>query len=229
MRDAEFGMREKVSFLNKPDHLPHPESRVPNGRRPPVISNGRIGMMLLVGTETILFTCFISAYMVLRMAAGVWPPIGTPKLTLGLSSINTAILLLSAIVLAIGCRIADVAVSDLTGPPLSRGRRQGLAVTACMALGALFALLQGVEFRHLYARGLTLQTGPYGAVVFSLIGCHGLHVLGGLAILAIVLFKRIPEADRQPEALREWIGYSEIYWHFVTLVWLILFSILYIL
>lgn len=157
------------------------------------VSNGRLGMMLLVGTETILFSSFIGAYLVLRGAAASWPPYGTPHLSLDLSVVNTAVLLLSTI--------------------LVWRRRIGTT----FLLGTLFLVLQAFEFHRLYARGLTLQTGPYGALFYSLVTCHGLHVLGGLAILAVAFRKAA------------WAEYAELYWHFVTGVWLVLFSILYIL
>src|SRR3979490_2540058 len=64
-------------------------------RPPPPISNGFLGMILLVGTETILFTCFIGAYLVLRMGATQWPPAGTPALPIRLATANTALLALS--------------------------------------------------------------------------------------------------------------------------------------
>jgi heme/copper-type cytochrome/quinol oxidase subunit 3 len=156
------------------------------------ISNGRLGMMLLIGTETILFASFIGAYLVLRFAAPSWPPIGTPVLSLGLSSVNTGLLLVST--------------------ALAHAKR----LSWTFALGVLFLLLQVTEFHRLYAQGLTLQTGTYGALFFTLISCHGLHVLGGLGILAAAFRKRA------------WAEYAELYWHFVTAVWLVLFAILYL-
>jgi cytochrome c oxidase subunit III len=157
------------------------------------LSNGRLGMMLLLGTETLLFATFICAYIVLRGAAFAWPPVGTPRLTLDLSSVNTAILVASSIFV---------------------WRRW---MKATLFSGALFLVLQGVEFERLYDLGLTLKTGSYGALFYTLITCHGLHVLGGLSILAVALRKK------------PWEEYAEIYWHFVTAVWLILFTMLYIL
>jgi len=156
------------------------------------ISNGRLGMMLLVGTETILFSSFIGAYLVLRGAAASWPPFGTPHLTLDLAILNTALLVVSSF----------------------QAWRRRLGST--FILGSLFLVLQAVEFHRLYARGLTLQTGTYGALFYTLVTCHGLHVLGGLAILALALRKA------------EWAENAELYWHFVTGVWLVLFSILYL-
>jgi len=157
------------------------------------ISNGRLGMMLVVGTETVLFSSFIGAYIILRSAAVQWPPLGTPSLNVDLSSVNTAILVVSTI--------------------FAYRKRLG----ATLGLGLLFLVLQGVEFHRLYARGLTLQTGTYGALFYTLISCHGLHVLGGLLILAMALRKA------------SWAENAELYWHFVTGVWLVLFGVLYLL
>jgi heme/copper-type cytochrome/quinol oxidase subunit 3 len=92
---------------------------------------------------------------------------------------------------------------------------------------------------------LTLKTGAYGALFYSLISCHALHVIGGLILLGITLKKLqthqslgsglalmrdASERDLTPEVdAREWVGHSEVYWHFVTGVWLVLFGIIYLL
>ena len=177
-----------------------------SGRRPPVISNGALGMMLLIGSETILFGCFINAYLVLRMASTMWPPLNTPKLQIGLSGINTAVIVLSSIIAALaGWREKQNA---------SKSARALIDTT--IGMGTLFFILQVVEFYQLYAKGLTLKTGPYGAVFYTLIGCHALHVLGGLFFLALSV------------KLKTWAPHARTYWTFVTAVWLVLFSILYI-
>lgn len=158
----------------------------------PGLSTGRVGMVLLLGTETMLFATFIGAYMVLREAAVLWPPVGVPRLTPELSSINTALLVLSSVLV---------------------WRRKLVATLLC---GTLFLALQACEFHRLYALGLTLKTGVFGGFFYALITCHALHVLGGLAILG-VSFKKA-----------SWHGNAEMYWHFVTAVWLILFAMLYL-
>jgi cytochrome c oxidase subunit III len=185
-------------------------------RAAPPISNRSLGMMLLIGSETVLFSCLISAYVVLRSAVTSWPPAGTPRLTLGLSVINTAILMASAF-------YAYGASRAMRRERLSR-TRASLVVT--ILLGGLFLLLQAVEFRTLYARGLTLAAGTYSAIFFTLAGCHGLHVMGGLGYLAVV-WNRTGNPP-SPEALREAVSAASLYWYFVTAVWLILFCILYI-
>jgi heme/copper-type cytochrome/quinol oxidase subunit 3 len=180
----------------------------------PTVPHGRLGLILLMATETILFSTFIGAYVVFRNAAAVWPPAGTPRLHPDLSLYNTLLLVLST-------GFAFAARWQASRGPIIVRR----LLTATFLTGLLFIALQIVEFRRLYARGLTLQTGSYGAIFYSLITCHGLHVLGGLIFLAIVIASLRQDT---PARLRERVGYCEIYWHFVTVVWLILFCILYI-
>ncbi len=148
-------------------------------------------MVLLLGTETMLFATFIGAYIILRGASLVWPPAGVPHLTPELSSFNTVLLVGSTIL-------------------VWRGK-----LVATFICGVIFLLLQSLEFQRLYALGLTLKTGAFGGLFYTLITCHGLHVLGGLAILATAFRKA------------SWREYAELYWHFVTAVWLILFGMLY--
>lgn len=156
------------------------------------LSNGQIGMVLLLGTETMLFATFIGAYAVLRQSALIWPPLGVPKLTLDLSVANTALLIISSVLV---------------------WRRK---LVATLVMGTLFLALQGVEFHRLYTLGLTLKTGIFGGFFYSLITCHALHVVGGLAILLAAIRKPL------------WAPNAELYWHFVTAVWLVLFAMLYL-
>jgi cytochrome c oxidase subunit III len=180
---------------------------LPFARRPePIISNGTLGTMLLLGSESVLFACFISAYMVLRMSAPMWPPGGTPLLTTTLSAWNTGVLVLSGFTVFVAGR-----ASGRNRNALARS----FLWTTC-ALGALFVGLQVVEFNQLYGRGLTLKTGVYGGILFTLVGCHALHILGGLIFLGAAL--------QQPKRT----FFAELYWYFVTAVWGLLFSILYI-
>src|SRR5687767_6926716 len=89
-------MKSKPTAWGQVLHLGIAQTQDLTPRRSPPISNGRMGMMLLVGSLTVLFTCFISAYIVLRKAEPMWPPAGTPLLDTGLSGFNTAVLVISA-------------------------------------------------------------------------------------------------------------------------------------
>lgn len=202
---AAKNLSSHAGYITLPEHRP----------RPP-LSNGRLGMMLLLGTETILFSCFIGAYLVLRMGSAMWPPAGTPTLHAGLSLLNTAVLVLSS-------ALAFTFRREISRQDIATGLK---FLSATFLLGLLFLVLQGVEFHRLYVQGLTLHSGTYGALFYCLITCHGFHVLGGLAFLSYLLWR----AKRLGfSRLRERAGYAELYWHFVTVVWLVLFGILYIL
>lgn len=167
------------------------DAGMPISREPP-IPNARLATLLLIGTEIVLFSSFIGAYIVLRMGSTTWPPLGVPSLYADLSILNTSLLIVSSILMA----------------------KRWIRTT--LGLGIVFLLLQALEFHRLYARGLTLQSGPYGALFYSLVSCHGLHVLGGLAFLGVALRRR------------DLTGNAALFWHFVTGIWLVLFAILYL-
>lgn len=171
--------------------------------------------MLLIGTETILFGSLISAYQVLRMSAPMWPPEGVPVLKPGLSVFNTLVLLAGWTVAVLAVRTArtDSRVA-------LRRRLQGLA-----GLTVLFIGLQGAEFARSSLQGITLKTGVYGALFYSLIACHALHMIGGLGFVAWFLI-RLHRASSQ--SVQEWTSLVQMYWYFVTAAWLVLFSILYL-
>src|SRR3954471_8467090 len=88
-----------------------PRSALPAPRfNKPVIPHGRLGLILLLGSETILFSTFIGAYIVLRIASPVWPPAGTPRLQLGLSLFNSAVLVASTVTAFLARRAAQAGI-----------------------------------------------------------------------------------------------------------------------
>ncbi len=190
------------------------------------LSNGRLGMMLLLGTETVLFSSFIGAYIVLKAGTPIWPPLGTPRLTLDLSVLNTGLLVVSS------------GMAAWFRWKIKQGYPQAArkAVVVTLGIGLVFLALQGVEFHRLYAQGLTLQRGVFGALFYSLITLHGLHVSGGLGFLAYLLWQWPVARDQSKTGnflldtgyFVDRVGHAELYWHFVTLVWLVLFGILYL-
>src|SRR5258708_32862911 len=99
-----------------------------------------------------------------------------------------------------------------------------LAIT--IGLGIVFLINQGAEYAGLLHGGLTISSSMFGSTFFTLTGFHGLHVLGGLVVLAImlVLAKRGALTAGQSDVLTA-IGY---YWHFVDVVWIVVFSVVYL-
>lgn len=175
-------------------------------------STGWWGMMLLIVTEASLFVYLLFSYFYLgSMARGAWPPPGPPELRLALP--NTGILLLSSGAMWWG-------ESGLRRG--SQGRlRLGLVMT--LALGLVFLAIQMVEYRH---KQFSPATDAYGSLFFTITGFHGAHVAIGLLMVAVV-------------GVRAWLGhFSERrhlavtnvswYWHFVDVVWLVVFTSLYL-
>jgi len=112
---------------------------------------------------------------------------------------------------------------------IRRGDRDGLVrwTAITIALGVVFLLGQGLEYSELFDEGFTIGTNVFGTLFFTMTGFHGLHVAGGLLMLAIVGAKaRMGHLTADHHGPAEAVGY---YWHFVDVVWLFLFLVLYIL
>jgi heme/copper-type cytochrome/quinol oxidase subunit 3 len=95
-----------------------------------------------------------------------------------------------------------------------------------LVLGTIFLINQGAEYVGLVHRGVTISSSLFGSTFFTVTGFHGLHVFAGLVVLAImfVLGKRGDLTSRRSDALSA-VGY---YWHFVDVVWVIVFSVIYL-
>jgi cytochrome c oxidase subunit 3 len=183
----------------------------------PRVPGALLGMMLFISSEVMFFGGLFGAYFTLRSAAGSWPPAGTPDLNPLLPGFFSAFL------------IASSFTQHAAGTAARRADRAGLLrwVSITIALGVVFLAGQALEYSKLISDGFTLGTNVYGTLFFTMTGFHGLHVLAGLAALVIVVVKaRAGDFDRGH------IGPVEAvtaYWHFVDVVWILLFSTLYLL
>jgi len=182
----------------------------------PPMSNARLGMWMLLVGETMFFGGLVAAFLVLRVGAHVWPPPSQPRLPVGVTAVNTLVLLASSYALARALRA------------IRRGDQRGLVawLGGTALLGATFLAVQGAEWVRLVGFGLTASSGAYGATFYTLIGAHGTHVLGALAWLTIVLGAA---ARRRYSSLEhEGLSLCAMYWHFVVAVWPILYLLVYL-
>jgi heme/copper-type cytochrome/quinol oxidase subunit 3 len=161
-----------------------------------------MGTILYIATAVMLFGGFLSAYLVLRAGATSWPPPGQPRLPLTISTLNTAILLASG---AFALRAV-------------KGGVRSLRMAAI--LGGVFLVIQGLEWVRLLDFGLTVSSDSYGAVFYTIVGAHGLHVMGGLFFLTWTAASRSVSKER--------LHASTLYWGFVVLIWPILYGLLYL-
>ncbi len=180
------------------------------------IETRKLGMWAFLASEVMFFTGLIGAYIVLRQAQPNWPLPNT-ILNIPLTAVNTFILICSSATLVKG--LASAKDGD------TEGMQVGLFLT--FLLGALFLAIQMHEYDELlHARGLTPSGSIFGTCFFTLTGFHGMHVLIGVLCMLFVFIKSL-RGGYSPAEYRgiEVVG---LYWHFVDLVWIILFTILYL-
>jgi heme/copper-type cytochrome/quinol oxidase subunit 3 len=173
-------------------------------------------MIMLMAAETMLFTTLLGGYIVLRGAGGAWPPAGLPRLPLAVTWINSAILFGSCVTMARAWRA-------LMGHDAPAVRLRLLQTTV---MGVAFLAIQGSEWLRLVAHGLTLQAGVYGATFYTLVGLHGLHVLG--AVIWLVALALRCRADRFSLARLAPLDICALYWFYVCGLWAVLFPALYL-
>lgn len=173
-----------------------------------------LGVIVFLVAEGMIFLGLFMAYLTFRSVAPTWPPEGTPRLELLLPGINTVILVASSLVI----HNADTAIkkNDV------KGLRLWFGITA--AMGAVFLAGQLYEYFHLEF-GLT--TNLFASTFYVLTGFHGLHVLFGLVLILGVLWRSM-KPDRYNSESHFGVEAAEVYWHFVDIIWVILFLLLYI-
>jgi len=181
------------------------------GRPRPAVASPVLGMLFFLGSEAMFFAALISAFLVLRAGTEAWPPPGQPRLPVALTGVSTAVLLASGVTMAWARRASGDVLA---------GR---LGMTA--ALGAVFLAVQGSEWVRLVGHGLTLASSLYASTFYTLIGCHGVHVLGGLAVLVVVWRRAV--AGGWAGGDRGGLDAAAIYWWFVVGVWPILYALVY--
>ncbi len=182
-----------------------------DGRAPGAGGTAFIAVGAIIVAVAMLFVAFTTAYVARRQEVG-WTPLVIPPVLW----LNSAVLLASSGTLEWArkrLRLGDAA-----------GLRQGLGWTA--ALGGAFVIGQYVAWREFAAQGIYLASNPHSSFYYLLTGAHGLHLLGGLVALGIVLIRASGGTRYTPE---EHTGLSvfALYWHFMDVLWLYLFGLLF--
>jgi cytochrome c oxidase subunit III len=177
-------------------------------------SKGHVGMACLIVAESTIFIIFVVAYLY-YLGRDLHGP--TPKEVLRLPILNTVCLLSSSITITMAVRA------------LTRGFTGQFAGwwLATIALGAYFLLGTGVEWHHLiYEKGLSIQTNLFGTTFYSLVGLHASHVVVGLVALLTVMALTLTRTVKRAHAKR--VEVLAIYWHFVDVIWVVVFTVVYI-
>jgi cytochrome c oxidase subunit III len=176
---------------------------------------GKVGMACLIIAESAIFTIFVVAYLFYVGKSLTGP---TPRDVLGTPIFYTICLLSSSLTI------------HFAGKFLGHGKRSAFLSLwlLTIVLGGLFLYGTAQEWHRLiYEHGLTISTNLFGTTYYSLVGLHGFHVTAGLVMLSIVLLLGLagrvgPEQSARVEVL-------SLYWHFVDVVWVVVFTVVYVL
>ena len=183
-----------------------------SGDRAP--SKGVIGMTCLIIAESAIFTIFVVAYLY-YLGKDLSGP--SPRQVLDLPILNSICLLSSSATITFALR------------SLRNGNTKKFNFwwLVTIALGAYFLLGTGREWHHLiHDKGLTIQTNLFGTTFYALVGLHASHVIIGLLALSIVVAFAITGAVKREHAER--VHVLGLYWHFVDVVWVVVFTVVYI-
>lgn len=177
------------------------------------LDHRKLGMWLFLASEVMFFGGLIGTF--LHYKVGIASP-EAARLDTVLVGLNTFVLITSSL------------MAVLALDAVQRGSRRGLVTYLGLTalLGAVFLGGQVFEFVSLARHGVTLQSSVFGSSFYTLTGFHGLHVLAGVAWALVTLAKAL----RGRYSAREYVGVEAfgLYWHFVDIVWIVLFTIIYL-
>jgi cytochrome c oxidase subunit 3 len=187
-------------------------------QRPGGISSSLLGMVLFIASEVMFFGGLFGAYFTIRGAATTWPPPGSPHLDARYALGLTTVLVTSSVFmqLAVGA--------------IRRGDQKWLVrwLTITLLFGVAFLIGQGYDYFNLSQHEhFTLSSGVFGSLFYTLTGFHGAHVFGGACFISIVLMRA--RSGQFTARYHDTVEMASFYWHFVDVVWIGLFSTIYLL
>ncbi len=180
------------------------------------VYNAKLGVWLFLASEVMLFGALFTAYILLRMNAPEWPH---GELNVPMATANTAVLITSSITMV-------MAWASLMRNQFGKFR---LYLGLTLLLGVVFLIVKGFEYSHHIVNGELPSHSTFYAIYFTLTGLHGLHVIGGMIVNAYFWGPGAKMWKSEPERFTNRIEVAGLYWHFVDLVWIFLFPVLYLL
>lgn len=180
------------------------------------ISHAKLGTWAFLASEIMLFGGLISAYVILRSGSShFWVP---PRSMMGvpLATLNTFVLITSSVTMVL-------ALAAMQEGAIDKFKR---FMMCTIGGGFAFLCIKAYEYNHKWHEGITISSNLFGSFYYTLTGLHVLHVIGGIALLAVIL---VQGANGVYAKNHERVECAGLYWHFVDLVWVLLFPILYLL
>ena len=180
--------------------------------------NAKLGVWLFLASEVMLFGALFSSYILLREGATTWPH-GFEILNVPLATLNTVVLISSSITMVMAW--ASLKMNDFA--------KYKKFIGATVMLGFGFLIIKGFEYGAKFSHDILPGDSTFLAIYFTLTGLHGLHVIGGMIVNGYFWGPGSKMWAREPERFTNRIEVAGLYWHFVDLVWIFLFPVLYLL
>ena len=185
------------------------------------LNNSKLGIWVFLASEIMLFGGLFSAYVFLRMAA----PVGDfaywgSKLSIPMATVNTLVLISSSVTVIMSW--ASLKMKDFEKYKMYMG------LTLLCAF--IFLVIKYFEYTGKFHHGIYPSSSTFMGIYFTLTGLHGLHIIGGMIVMGyfwLPFGNKMWQSD--PERFTNRIEVAGLYWHFVDLVWIFLFPILYLL
>ena len=182
------------------------------------LTNGKLGIWLFLASEVMLFGALFATYIMMRVGSEHWPP-GSTILDVRMATFNTVVLITSSVTMV-------MAWASLMRHRFATFQKY---IFATVGLGMVFMVVKYFEYSHKFEHGLGPSTSTFLGIYFTLTGLHMLHVAGGMVVNAYFGLFGKSLWEQNPQWLANRVENSGLFWHFVDLVWIFLFPVLYLL
>ena len=182
------------------------------------LTNGKLGVWLFLASEVMLFAALFSSYILLRVGSTEWPH-GFQELNVPMAAINTIILISSSVTMV-------MAWASLKMNNFSKFRMH-LGITILLAVA--FLVIKYFEYAEHLEKGMGPWHSTFLAIYFTMTGLHALHIIGGIIVNTYLWGPGAAMWKSEPVRFTNRIEIAGLYWHFVDLVWIFLFPMLYLL
>ncbi len=179
--------------------------------------NAKLGIWLFLASEVMLFGALFSSYILLRIGSSSWPA-GSSILSVPLGTLNTLILISSSVSM----------IFAWYSLKLNRVDKYKLYLGITILLTLIFLGIKGYEYSMKFHHHLYPSHNTFLAIYFTLTGIHALHILGGLIVNSYLWGPGSRMWQTEPQRFTNRVEVAGMYWHFVDLVWLFLFPVLYL-
>ncbi len=196
------------------------------------LTNPKLGIWLFLASEVMLFGSLFSSYALLRSGATTWP-VQHEVLSVPLAALNTVVLIASSVTMvmawaSLAPHTAAVRAGDREAEAHSL-KRYRLFMGLTLLGGAIFLVVKSIEYSEKFSHHLYPATNNFLGLYFTLTGLHALHVIVGMIVNGFLWGPGARMWRSQPERFANRIEVAGIYWHFVDVVWIFLFPVLYLL